>query len=112
MSRYINRLIYDNDHSLYSQMLEEKDLDFITHYATPNFKYPNAKQMSELQLQRHIWQFGDRYYKLAYQHYGDSTLWYVIAWFNKRPTEAHVFPGDVIIIPKPLGAVLKLLTDR
>ena len=112
MSRYINRLIYDNDHKLYSEMLEEKDLDYITHYATPNFKYPTANQMRNLSLQQHIWMFGDRYFKLAHEHYGDSTLWYVIAWFNKKPTESHMFPGDIVYIPKPLSAVLKLMTDR
>lgn len=112
MPRYTNRLIFENDHKLYSEMLEEKDLDFITHYATPNFKYPSAEQMKNLVFVRHIWTFGDRYFKLAHQHYGDSTLWYVIAWFNKRPTEANVSAGDIILIPKPLNTVLKLLRDR
>tara|TARA_R100001082_G_C4339080_1_gene149235 strand:- start:563 stop:904 length:342 start_codon:yes stop_codon:yes gene_type:complete len=112
MSRYIDRLIFDNSNELYEEMLEQKDLKFISHYGTPNFIYPSAEQMGNLSLTRHIWNFGDRYYKLAHKHYGDSTLWYVIAWFNKRPTDAHCFPGDVILIPKPLNVVFKFLTNR
>ena len=57
----------------------------------------------------HIWKEGDRFFKLAHQYYGDSTMWWVIAWFNRTPTEAHVSLGDTIYIPRPLDLVLDYL---
>ena len=52
------------------------------------------------------------YSKLAHKHYGDSSLWWVIAWFNKRPTESHVTVGTVIVIPMPIQKVLKYLRNE
>ena len=52
---------------------------------------------------------GDRYHKLAEAYYGDATYWWVIAWFNKKPTESHISPGDVIRIPTSLGSILSAM---
>ena len=52
---------------------------------------------------------GDRYFKLAYEYYGDSKLWWVIAWYNQKPSEADVKNGDTIFIPLPLDKVLSAL---
>ena len=49
---------------------------------------------------------GDRFDLLAHQYYGDSELWWVIAWYNQTPTESHVELGDVLQIPLPLHKVL------
>jgi len=65
--------------------------------------------MRGLQKVGHIWTLGDRYYKLAHQHYGESQYWWVIAWFNKKPTEAHLSLGDVVYVPLPLSRILNLL---
>jgi len=35
-------------------------------------------------------------------------MWWVIAWFNKLPTESHIKLGDVIYIPMPLNEILKI----
>jgi nucleoid-associated protein YgaU len=58
--------------------------------------------------QQHIWSSGDRFYKLAHSAYGDSKYWWVIAWYNKTPTEAHVQIGDILYIPLPLERILSL----
>ena len=55
----------------------------------------------------HTWKLGDRYYKLAYEHYGDPEVWWVIAMYNKKPTEAFVNVGDRIYIPKPIDIVIQ-----
>jgi nucleoid-associated protein YgaU len=46
---------------------------------------------------------------LAHKHYGDANLWWIIAWYNKKPTEAHVKMGDIITIPLPLDKVIRYL---
>jgi nucleoid-associated protein YgaU len=55
---------------------------------------------------RHTWKVGDRFYKLAEQHYGDPTSWWVIAMYNGMPTEGHVRTGTTILIPTPVGRLL------
>ena len=66
-------------------------------------------ERAALQTTTHIWTTADRYYKLANQFYGDPSLWWIIAWYNGRPTEADVFPGDLLTIPLEASAVLDLL---
>jgi len=34
-------------------------------------------------------------------------MWWVIAWYNQKPTEAHFNVGDVVYIPTPLANVLQ-----
>ena len=34
------------------------------------------------------------------------TLWWIIAWYNARPTEADILPGDLILIPLSVEDVL------
>ena len=59
-----------------------------------------------------IWvmtQDGDRLDLLANQYYGDPKLWWTIGWFNGKPTEATLKPGDVIYIPRPVSKLLTFL---
>jgi hypothetical protein len=107
-SRYINRLITRNDNKLYKKILEERNVKYIRQFRSPVLAYPTAEQMRGLQKTGHIWTLGDRFYKLAYEYYGESQYWWVIAWFNKTPTETHVSLGDIVYIPLPLYTILNL----
>jgi len=55
-----------------------------------------------------VWGFGDSYWNLANQYYGDPKLWWILAWFNRSPTEAHNKIGEFILIPVPLEDLLSL----
>jgi nucleoid-associated protein YgaU len=68
--------------------------------------------MDEIDTEERIWTAGDRLYKFAHEYYGDSTYWWIIAWFNERPTDSHFFPGDPIIIPTSLETMLSLFGER
>jgi len=105
-SRYTNRKVYINKEDLYKKRLDDRGVNHINQYESPQFRYPTANQMSQLDLRSHIWKLGDRYYKLAHKYYGDPSLWWVIAWFNQMPTESHIALGDVLDIPFPLESVL------
>jgi hypothetical protein len=109
ISRYDGRRILNNSLPMYRELLQERGRVYITHYGTPTMRYPTAQEMSTLTMIGHIWTIGDRFYKLAHKHYGMSKLWWVIAWFNRTPTEAHLSLGDVVNIPKPLDSVLEML---
>tara|TARA_R110000824_G_scaffold138078_2_gene302746 strand:- start:60 stop:287 length:228 start_codon:yes stop_codon:yes gene_type:complete len=69
-------------------------------------RHASPQDIMGLDMIGHTWKVGDRFYKLAQEHYGDSTLWWVIAWFNQTPTESHLEIGDGIQIPMPLDKVL------
>jgi len=57
----------------------------------------------------HYWTVGDHYWKLASKYYGDPSAWWVIGWFNQKPTEAHVKTGNLVLIPTSLEDVYRFL---
>ena len=91
---------------LYSEVLDEKQVRRIPHLTTAHIAGLDASVRSRFKKIEHIWMSGDHFYKLAQKHYGDPKLWWIIAWYNTRPTEAHVKVGDLIRIPIPLEKVL------
>jgi hypothetical protein len=109
INRYANRQILKNGEEMYENTFLERNVKFINQYETPIFTYPDEKNIGRLTLNRHFWSVGDRYYKLAYQYYGDAKDWWVIAKFNNKPTESHVKIGDILYIPIPLQEVLNLM---
>ena len=104
--RLSNRRILINDDESYRELLKDRGIKQFNQYDTPDLAFPTISEVMELTVIRHAWQVGDKYYKLAHHHYGDSTLWWVIAWYNKKPTEAHIQFGDVVDIPMPLETIL------
>jgi len=109
ISRYDGRRIINNSLPAYSEILADRNRQYITHFGTPVMPYPSAIEVSRLTVIGHIWTIGDRFYKLAHKHYGMSKLWWVIAWFNRTPTEAHLALGDIVSIPLPLDDILEML---
>jgi len=106
-SRYGGRTIGVNDEEQYSDLFKKRKVNFIKQYFTGELKAPTADQIMELRPIPHLWAEGSRYYKLAAQYYNDPTLWWVIAWYNQAPTEAHVKVGDVVEVPTPLDTILR-----
>ena len=106
-NRNLNRSIVTNDVEHYRQLRKARDReDSLEQYPSPVVRYPSAVEMRELEYARHIWKVGDRYFKLAHEYYGDSRYWWIIALFNKKPTENHVKMGSTVYIPQPLDKVL------
>jgi hypothetical protein len=106
VSRYQSRTYFRNIDSLYQEKLRNRDLPFIKMFTTPVLTYPSAEQISNLVVQKEIWAIGSSYSKLASQYYGDAELWWVIGWFNKKPTEFLMSVGDTVSIPLPLERIL------
>jgi len=84
----------------------------VRHYATPTLTYPTINDRIRLKAYAHYWKISDSYWKLASKAYGDPSYWWVIAWYNQIPTEAHLRPGNKIYIPSPLGDVLSIYENR
>lgn len=105
-SRYDGSTIFTNSEKIYKSIFKDRGVGRISQYGTRNLTYPSQQQMSQLTILTHTWAFGDQYYKLAHQAYGDSTMWWVIAFFNQKPTESELRFGSVVYIPHPIERVL------
>ncbi len=101
---------YINDDEIYSHVFKERNVPRIEQYPTPRYKEITLEMASKVEQIRHIWSLGDRYYKLAHKYYNDTNYWWVIARFNRKPTEAHLKIGDTISIPMPLSQALLITT--
>ena len=84
-----NRTQFYNDEKLYDEFFDKKNMKGFVQYASP-------------------WKTGDRFYKLAYDNYGNEEYWWIIALFNETPTESHVKLGDQILIPLDYELVIQL----
>jgi len=105
-SRYDQQDISLNASSRYKRLFQKRRVKFIEQYPTQDLRHLTVKEMMSLNMTDHIWKSGDRFYKLAHQYYEDPELWWVIAWFNRTPTDSHVKIGTVITIPTPLETIL------
>jgi nucleoid-associated protein YgaU len=97
-----------NDLPMYRSLLKKRGISFIRQYKTPETHFPTDREIGSINEVDHTWKAGDRFFKLAHNFYNDSTLWWIIAWYNQTPTESHVSTGQVIQIPLPLDAVLPM----
>ncbi len=104
--RYLNQKIFRNAGDAYRRYLKKRGMKQIDQYTTPKFLYPTPEDTKKFETISHIWGVGDRYFKLANRYYGDPELWWVIAFFNQKPTEFDIKAGDIIFIPTPLETVL------
>ena len=110
-SRYDNRRLIKNDLEEYENFFEERDINYVVQYNTKFLRYPTVDQIKNLTRVQHVWKVGDRYYKLASQFYGNPRYWWIIAHYNKKPTEADLTVGDIIYIPTPLEKILNYVLE-
>ena len=105
--RYKNQTVFTNVAEAYRRYLQKtRGIDQINQFNTPIFRHPTSQDLKNFKRISHIWQTGDRYFKLADEYYSDPEMWWVIALYNQKPTEFHVDLGDIIYVPVPLEAVM------
>lgn len=107
--RYRARRTIANNSGKYEKIFKDRNVLFIEHYRSGQLRYPTSEQMRDLRIDRHIWSIGDKYWKLAEKSYGDPGLWWILAWFNQKPTESHLKIGDIVFIPYPLDSLYTIL---
>tara|TARA_Y100000592_G_C5379106_1_gene272493 strand:- start:518 stop:862 length:345 start_codon:yes stop_codon:yes gene_type:complete len=110
-NRYFDRRTFLNDDENYKrEFLDNKrDAKSIVQYDTAVFRYPSVEEIAELQIVEVVWGSSSRLFNLADKYYNDPTLWWVIAMFNQKPTEAHFILGETVFIPLPLEKVLRTM---
>lgn len=110
-TRFNKRAIFANaNDSLYHRQLKSQGTDRIVQYTSGNLTYPTVEQIQQLQIETHIWTTGDAFFKLAFKYYNDVDYWWIIPFFNKKPTEQHFQVGDVVYIPLPLYEILSIMS--
>lgn len=111
-NRNTNRLIRTNAAQLYKNLLKKRGLSRIQQYTTAVFNKLTPSKIQRLQRERHVWKPGDRLYKLADTYYGDPEMWWVIAWYNQKPTDSHYQLGQIVLIPMPLEEILRFFYEN
>ena len=109
MPRYNKTKTLRNSSEYYKPLRDTRDLKVVEQYATPKMYHPTVKERSKIKTTQHIWKYGDRLYNLAFKFYGDQRFWWVIAWYNGYPTEAHIHKGALLYVPLNIAKALKVL---
>ena len=99
--------VIENDDSVYKDFIRKLGVKKIDHISLILFGDPmNSEFLNDISITKHVYSTGDKMSKIAYKHYGDASLWWVVAWFNGRPTDFHCNVGDTLLVPHPIEEVL------
>ena len=107
MSRYFSRMIVNNDQEQHKELFDKRGVREITQFATPRFESLEQEELDSINCYRHVWKYGDLFWKLSTKYYGNPKYWWVIASFNRKPTEGHIKLGEVMKIPVSLAEALQ-----
>jgi hypothetical protein len=100
-------IIFSNPDPVYKKFLDNTGAKEIQHYGLVMFGDPMDQSfLRELEVVEYNYSLGDRMSKIAYKEYGNAKLWWVLAWFNGKPTDLHCEIGDKILVPHPIEEVL------
>lgn len=108
MTRYSRSKTKRNSSDSTKQQRMRRNKDFIKHFRTSRLPVPEKVNVG-LVDDAHVWSVGDKFYKLAQAYYNDPKLWWIIAWYNQKPTEGHVELGDTILVPRNIDTLLSNL---
>jgi nucleoid-associated protein YgaU len=105
--------ILTNNDRIYGEFLRKTGAKNVDHYGIMLFGDPmQGDFLREISMSEHVFGYGDSLSKIAYKEYGDPRYWWVIAWFNTKPTDLHCSIGDKIFAPHPLEEVLAQAAKR
>ena len=102
-----------NDDKLYSKFFQKTGTLSVDHKSIVVFGDPMREDfLKDMLITEHIFSSGDTLSKVAFKHYGSARFWWVIAWFNSKPTDLHCDIGDTIYIPFPLDEAINQATSK
>ena len=108
-SRYSKRGTIKNDDLGYREtFFDDRDITQIEQYTTNVTTYPSVDDLKSINSHPYRWSSQTRLFKIAHEYYGRPDLWWIIAWYNRKPTESHFEPGEIIYVPTPLEEALYL----
>jgi hypothetical protein len=109
-SRYSKRDIFTNNKENYRKAFftYDRGIQQLTQYNTAIFAYPDPGEPNGLSVETSRWDATSKMYNIAFAAYGDSSLWWLIGWFNQKPTEAHWKIGEIVYIPQPADVAISI----
>jgi len=93
----------------YDYLFEGRDTKIIYVLAMDQMNALSGADRRAISTRRYTWRPYDQYWKVAQRFYGDTRLWFIIAYYNKAPTEFHLKPGQDIFVPTSAQAILDKL---
>lgn len=109
MSIYNNRKVVDNNLDFYEPLRDDRGIKVARQFVMAELRYPTPEEISTLTLISYRWTAQDSLAKVSNKFYKEYRYGKIIAFFNKKPTEADIKEGDIIIIPSPLEKVKKMM---
>ena len=107
LSRYSSKNKIINNNEMYDELFRERGVRDIIQIKTITLNFPSNSDIQNIAYEPRRWKSGDRLYKLASEFYGNPSYWWIIAQFNKKPTESHFKVGDIFYIPVSADVILQ-----
>ena len=96
----------------YTKYLSDRGVPKIDFLSTTKLKNLPPEEKRLLSESEHIWKTGDSFYKLSTIYYGNPSFWWIIAYYNNKPTEASIKLGTTLYIPQPISLIISLLSTQ
>ena len=93
----------------YEYLFENRDPKIIYKIAMREMNALSNEERKAINTREYTWRANDQYWKVAKRFYGDSRLWFIIAYYNKAPTDFHLQKGQNILVPMAPQVVLDKL---
>jgi len=93
----------------YDYLFENRDVKIVYMTAMNHMNAMTDAERSAVGTRQYSWRTSDRYWQVAERFYGDARLWFVIAYYNKAPTEFHLSNGQDILVPTNPNFILDKL---
>jgi len=95
--------------SRYDYLFENRDVRVVYTIAMKQMNEMTDADRASISTRRYTWRTSDRYWQVAERFYGDPRMWFVIAYYNKAPTEFHLSNGQDILVPSNPRIILEKL---
>ena len=102
----LRKTITINKNEMFKQISDRRILEEITILSANEFRPVSEEFKDSLSYYEHEWRRGDKFYKLAYDFYGNIDYWWIIPLFNNKPTEFHYKAGDMVLVPIEIELLL------
>jgi len=107
-SRYSNTAIFLNNNEKYKNALfDQRDIKQTYQYALTPMIYPSTAAIQGMTNIPLVWSATDKLYNVSNDYYGSPDYWWIIAFYNKKASEAEFKTGELYFVPLPLEEMLE-----
>lgn len=110
-SRYNNRetIVLSSDDEIHRKKILARNAKRVFIHSTAVYNFDDTEKDIDFSFEEIYWSNGDRLHKLSYKYYNSVEYWWVIGFFNQKPTDSDYSVGDLVLIPTPLEEAMKFM---